>query len=70
VSATWPDANGGFELVLPSSARGLSVEFWETDRQFFSTAVATPGGPVDAAVYPSSLPANAPRGIVTLTLPS
>jgi hypothetical protein len=70
VSATWPDAKGRFELVLPSSARGLTVEFWQTDRQFFSTAVAAPGGPVAASVYPSSLPSDAPRGILTLTLPS
>jgi hypothetical protein len=70
VSATWPDAKGRFELVLPSSTRGLTVQFWETDRQFFSTAVAAPGGPVAASVYPSSLPADAPRGIVTLKLPS
>ena len=68
--ATWPDANGRFELVLPSSARGLTVKFWEADRQFFSAVAATPGGTIDASVYPSSLPADAPRGIVTLTLPS
>jgi alcohol dehydrogenase (cytochrome c) len=70
VRATWPDENGRFEIVLPSSARGLTVQFWETDRQFFATTAATPGGPVDPTVYPSSLPTDAPRGIVTLKLPS
>jgi hypothetical protein len=30
---------------------------------------AQPGGMIDAAVYPSSLPADAPPGIATLTLP-
>ena len=69
VSATWPDANGRFQIVLPSSARGLTVKFWETDRQFFSTATAKPGEAVDPAVYPKSLPADAPRGILTVTLP-
>ena len=70
VSATWPDKNGRFEIVLPSSARGLTVKFWQTDRQFFTTATAKPGGPVDPTVYPSSLPTTAPRGTVTLRLPS
>jgi hypothetical protein len=69
VSATWPDANGRFQIVLPSSARGLTVKFWETDRQFFTASGAKPGGPVDPAVYPRSLPSDAPRGIVTATLP-
>ncbi len=69
LSATWPDASGRFELVLPSSARGLVAKFWETDRQFFSTAVAKPGGGVNSAVYPHSLPANAPQALGTVKLP-
>jgi PQQ-dependent dehydrogenase (methanol/ethanol family) len=69
VSATWPDASGHFRLVLPASAGGLTVKFWEADRQFFSTAEAKPGGPIDPSVYPKSLPADAPQGIATLQLP-
>ncbi len=70
VSATWPDASGRFQLVLPSSARGLSVSFWEAQRQFFSAASTKPGGPVDLSIYPKSLPSNAPQGLATLKLPS
>src|SRR5262249_16731407 len=40
VSATWPDAQGRFRLVLPSSAHGVTVRLWEADRQFFSTSAA------------------------------
>jgi PQQ-dependent dehydrogenase (methanol/ethanol family) len=69
VSATWPDANGNFELVLPASASGLTVTFWQADKQFFSTSTATPGGTVDLGVYPKAIPSDAPQGIAKLALP-
>ena len=69
VSATWPDANGRFQLVLPSSARGLVAKFWETERQFFTTSSPKPGGKVDPSVYPSSLPQDAPQALGTVQLP-
>jgi hypothetical protein len=69
VSATWPDANGRFQLVLPKSARGLVVRFWEADRQWFTTSTPKPGGPVDLSVYPKAIPTEAPQGIATLKLP-
>jgi alcohol dehydrogenase (cytochrome c) len=70
VSATWPDAKGNFELVLPKSARGVTVAFWEANRQFFSAATAKPGGPIDLTIYPKSLPSDAPQGLATLSLPN
>jgi alcohol dehydrogenase (cytochrome c) len=69
LKATWPDTNGRFELVLPSSVRGQTVIFWEASRQFFSSQVAKPGGPIDPAVYPKSLPSDAPQRLATQTLP-
>jgi hypothetical protein len=69
VSATWPDGNGRFELVLPASARGLVAKFWETERQFFSPSPAKPGGKVGPGVYPGSLPQDAPQAISTVKLP-
>ncbi len=69
VSATWPDGNGRFQLVLPSSARGLTVSFWQASRQFFSTSDQKPGGAVDLSIYPKSLPNDAPQGIATIKLP-
>jgi PQQ-dependent dehydrogenase (methanol/ethanol family) len=69
VSATWPNGSGRFQLVLPSSARGKTVVFWEDHRQFFSTKHAVPGGPVDPAIYPKSLPSDAPQGLATQKLP-
>jgi len=69
VSATWPDANGRFELVLPSSARGLVAKFWESERQYFSTKVAKPGANVDSSVYPSSLAQDTPQALGTVKLP-
>jgi hypothetical protein len=66
VSATWPDRNGRFRLVLPRSARGQKLQFWEAQRQFFSTAVAKPGGSVDLSIYPKSLPVDAPQAVAAL----
>jgi hypothetical protein len=69
VSATWPDASGRFELVLPASARGLVAKVWESDRQFFSTSAAKPGAKADPAVYPTSLGAQTPQALLTVKLP-
>jgi hypothetical protein len=69
LSATWPDANGRFQLVLPKSASGTTVKFWQAFRQFFSTKGATPGGPVDLAIYPKGIPSDAPQGIGSVKLP-
>jgi hypothetical protein len=67
--ASWPDAEGRFQIVLPSSARGAVAKFWQSDRQFFSTKVAKPGGAIDPAIYPKSLPNDAPQDLATLKLP-
>jgi len=69
VRATWPDANGRFELVLPSSARGLVAKFWESERQYASTKVAKPGANVDLSIYPSSLAQDTPQALGTVKLP-
>jgi alcohol dehydrogenase (cytochrome c) len=69
VSATWPDAGGRFRLVLPGTAKGQKVTFWESQSQFFSSSQAAPGGAVDLAVYPQSLSTTAPQGIATVKLP-
>jgi hypothetical protein len=69
LSATWPDASGHFQLVLPRSARGLTVKFWEAQRQFYSSTGAAPGQAVNLSTYPLRLPSTAPQGIVTATLP-
>ena len=69
LSAHWPTVDGKFQLVLPSSARGLVAKFWEDDRQFFSTSEAKPGGAIDAQAYPKSLPADAPQNLATIKLP-
>ncbi len=69
LSARWPTASGRFELVLPASAAGQTVAFWQAARQFYSVSPETPGGSVDLAVYPTSLPASAPQALASLKLP-
>jgi hypothetical protein len=69
LKATWPDAKGNFSLLLPPSARGMTVAFWESYRQFFTASGAKPGTPIDPSVYPHSVAADAPQGIATAKLP-
>ena len=44
VSATWPDARGRFELVLPASVRGKTLRFWQSDFQSYQASPGVPGG--------------------------
>jgi hypothetical protein len=69
VSEQWPDAQGRFKLVLPASARGKTVIFWQSDRQFSTATPARAGGAVDLSIYPKSLPTDTTRGIATAKLP-
>jgi hypothetical protein len=69
LSERWPNAKGDFSFVLPSSARGKTVQFWENDRQAFSPTPAAPGGPVNLTHWPSALDRTLPRGLATLKLP-
>jgi PQQ-dependent dehydrogenase (methanol/ethanol family) len=69
VSATWPDGQGRFRLVLPASVRGKTVAFWMDQRQTFSRAVAGPGLPVTPGIFPSSPRPQAPQGLLRIRLP-
>lgn len=69
VSESWPDNGGHFRIVLPSSAKGKTVTFWESQAQFFTASNAKPGGALDLSIYPTSLPTDAPQNIATVKLP-
>jgi alcohol dehydrogenase (cytochrome c) len=69
LSATWPSRSGQFSLVLPASSAGSTVSVWQSFRQFFSTAPPHPGGPINASVYPVSLPKDAPQALARIKLP-
>jgi hypothetical protein len=69
VSARWPDVRGRFELVLPPSARGTTLRFWESDFQAYSRAVARPGGPVDLVSWPTGLSPRVTRDVAFLRAP-
>ena len=55
VSATWPDAQGRFQLILPASVAGKTLRFWQNDFQTYQTTVVTPGGAVDLKAWPTAL---------------
>jgi hypothetical protein len=69
VSATWPDARGRFELVLPASVRGKTLRFWQSDFQAYQTIVAIPGGKVDLKAWPTALSPRVPRDTAFLRVP-
>jgi alcohol dehydrogenase (cytochrome c) len=69
LSATWPDGQGRFRLVLPASVRGTTVAFWMDQRQTFSRAAAGPGLPVTPGIFPSTPRPQAPQGLLRIRLP-
>ena len=68
VSDTWLDRTGRFQLVLPKRLAGQTVSLWEGKLQLFSVAAAAPGGTIDLQDWPSSLPADVPRGLGSVRL--
>lgn len=69
VKATWATKDGAFTLVLPASAAGKAVTFWERSQRVFLTSEAKPGGPIADTVWPKSLPDSAVPRIGSTTLP-
>jgi hypothetical protein len=69
VSARWGDADGRFEIVLPSSVAGRTAHFWQSRLRAFSRTEAQPGGEVDVDYWPETVPENAPRDLEELELP-
>jgi hypothetical protein len=61
LSATWPDEQGSFELVLPARALRTTLSFYQAPGYYFSRAEARPGGPVLHELWPGRLAENAPR---------
>jgi alcohol dehydrogenase (cytochrome c) len=68
LSARWPDKHGRFSLLLPSSVRGKTLRFWESDFATFSRSPATPGGTVDAAAWPKKLSPRVARDVAFITV--
>jgi hypothetical protein len=68
VANRWPDARGRFTIVLPRSARGKTIRFWQNQRQFFTRSAARPGGAVDLSSWPTRLGPSAPGGLASLAL--
>jgi hypothetical protein len=70
IAVRWPDKTGRFSILLPSSASGVTLRFWQNQRQFFSRLPAKPGGRVDLATWPKVLGQTVPRGLARLVVPS
>ncbi len=66
ISATWPDKNGRFTLVLPGTARGKLLRVWQDYSTFFQTSNAHPGGSIDTGVWPSIPPGAEPQGLAVV----
>src|SRR5262249_50431798 len=68
VRATWPARDGSFSLLLPASARGQTLRFWESDFLTFSPSPAVPGGAVDLSAWPPALSPRVSRDVAFLAL--
>ncbi len=73
VAATWPSTpvgrnEGRFSITLPKKMIGKSVSLWEDKLNLFSVSPAKPGGAIELQDWPATLPADAPRGLATVTL--
>jgi hypothetical protein len=62
-SATWPDASGRFTIVLPSSARGQRISFYEDQGNFFLAKPPAPGQKVTPQSWPTALAKDMPQGL-------
>ena len=69
LSATWPDRNGHFRIVLPRSLAGRTVSLFLDTRPRFSRAVASPGHLVDGDVWATTLLPQMPRRLGSVRLP-
>jgi alcohol dehydrogenase (cytochrome c) len=69
VSATWPDVQGRFQLILPGSVAGKTLRFWQNDFQTYQTNAVTPGGPVDLKAWPTALSPRVARDTAFLRAP-
>jgi PQQ-dependent dehydrogenase (methanol/ethanol family) len=69
VSATWPDAQGRFKLVLPGSVRGKALRVWEDSATFFQSSAASPGGAIDVSIWPGIPPGGEPQGLAVVRVP-
>jgi protocatechuate 3,4-dioxygenase beta subunit len=69
VSATWPDENGHFSLVLPGSAAGKTLSWWQSSERYFSAIKASPGGDIDVSQWPTTLDPTVPHNFANITLP-
>jgi hypothetical protein len=71
VSATWPDVQGRFQLILPASVSGKTLRFWQNDFQTYQTnaVTVTPGGAVDLKAWPTALSPRVARDTAFLRAP-
>lgn len=63
LAARWPDANGGFQLVLPSSTRVHGLTFFEAQGYYLAPLGTSPGGPVPPSTWPTRLGSGVPEGL-------
>jgi hypothetical protein len=69
ISATWPDRNGRFQIVLPRSLAGKAVSLFLDTSPRFSRSVASPGHLVDGSSWAKALTPKMPRRLGLIRLP-
>jgi len=66
LAAHWPARDGSFSLLLPASAAGKTLRFWESDFATFSRTSAAPGSLVDLRGWPTALSPRVSRDVAFL----
>jgi hypothetical protein len=69
VAITWPDRSGRFQITLPKRFAGKKVSLFEAKLTLFSPFEAKAGGRVALGDWPTSLPTDSPRDLVSVQLP-
>jgi len=69
VSATWPDENGAFELVLPAAAVDAGASLWAGLVELFQTDTVTPGSEVDLEGWPTEVAPDIPMNLLEVEAP-
>jgi hypothetical protein len=67
LSATWPDLEGRFQLVLPATARGQRLSFFEDHDYYLAPIGSQPGRPIPLADWPARLTGQVPQDLEATT---
>jgi Carboxypeptidase regulatory-like domain len=64
LTGRWPDRDGRFEFLLPRSARGRRLTFFESQDYYLAPIGTHPGGSIPLGDWPARLGADIPQALI------